>query len=241
MTMLGTVPIFVRRKWDCPLRKYKHAGELFLWEKLLAGQILHNVNIARLPNSFCRRYNHNLFQWRIRGVMRKDLWIVEPSRLQNFPIVADIDEIRRFNPQRFEMEQLTAVVYEDVARHICVGYKDVRPDEFWVRGHAPGMPVMPPTLVCEAAAQLASFYALKHRLYASQGGFLGMKNVHCRQIVRSGDRLYLMIKLLKIRGAVVTCRFQCVVRDRLACDGVIMGSVFSWDKDAARAPKKSVG
>ena len=31
-------------------------------------------------------------------------------------VVADIDEIRRYNPQRFEMEQLTAIVFEDPAR-----------------------------------------------------------------------------------------------------------------------------
>ena len=42
-------------------------------------------------------------------------------------VVADIEEIRRYNPQRFEMEQLTAICYEDPARNICVGYKDLRP------------------------------------------------------------------------------------------------------------------
>jgi 3-hydroxyacyl-[acyl-carrier-protein] dehydratase len=28
-------------------------------------------------------------------------------------ILADSEEIRRYNPQRFEMEQLTAIVYDD--------------------------------------------------------------------------------------------------------------------------------
>ena len=58
-------------------------------------------------------------------------------------IVADIDQIRRYIPQRYEMEQLTAIVYEDLERNVCVGYKDVTPDEFWTRGHMPGMPLMP--------------------------------------------------------------------------------------------------
>ena len=28
-------------------------------------------------------------------------------------VVADIEEIRRYNPQRYEMEQLTAICFED--------------------------------------------------------------------------------------------------------------------------------
>ena len=53
---------------------------------------------------------------------------------------ADIHEIRKYNPQRHEMEQLTAIVYEDMEAKICVGYKDVTQHEFWVRGHMPGCP-----------------------------------------------------------------------------------------------------
>ena len=57
-------------------------------------------------------------------------------------IVADIDAIRRVNPQRYEMEQLTAVVYESPEEHVCIGYKDIATDEFWIRGHMPRMPLM---------------------------------------------------------------------------------------------------
>jgi hypothetical protein len=45
-------------------------------------------------------------------------------------VLADAEEIRRYNPQRHEMEQLTAVVYDDPEAGICVGYKDVTPHEF---------------------------------------------------------------------------------------------------------------
>ena len=70
-------------------------------------------------------------------------------------VVADLDAIRKVNPQRFEMEQLDAIVMVDFAQKLIVGYKDVRFDEFWVRGHMPGYPLMPGVLMCEAAAQLA--------------------------------------------------------------------------------------
>ena len=62
------------------------------------------------------------------------------SQLDYSAITADIDEIRKYNAQRFEMEQLTAIVYENVDLGVCVGYKDITRDEFWVRGHMPECP-----------------------------------------------------------------------------------------------------
>jgi 3-hydroxyacyl-[acyl-carrier-protein] dehydratase len=84
-------------------------------------------------------------------------YIIHPSEYDLNTVIADIEEIRRWNMQRFEMEQLTAIVHEDAARGLCVGYKDLTRDEFWVRGHFPIVPLMPGVLMCEAAAQLSSY------------------------------------------------------------------------------------
>ena len=160
--------------------------------------------------------------------MSRPSWIIEPERLDSLEVVADLNAIRRYNPQRFEMEQLTAVIYEDAYRHVCLGYRDLALDEFWIRGNMPHAPVMPGSLMCEAAAQLANYYAVKHKLYASPGVFLGLKDVRYRGIASPGERLFIMAKLLTIRGAVLTCRFQCGVRERLVCDGVLIGGVSSF-------------
>ena len=40
-------------------------------------------------------------------------------------VVADIDTIRKYNPQRFDMEQITAIVHEDAEHNRCIGYKDI--------------------------------------------------------------------------------------------------------------------
>ena len=61
------------------------------------------------------------------------------------------------------MEQLTAIVHVDPEKHLVAGYKDVGNDEFWVRGHMPGYPLMPGVLMCEAAAQLCSYYTATAR------------------------------------------------------------------------------
>ena len=70
-----------------------------------------------------------------------------------------LNEIRKTNPQRFEMEQLTAIVYVDRVEHGIIGYKDITANEFWVRGHMPEYPLMPGVILCECAAQLAGFEA----------------------------------------------------------------------------------
>src|SRR4029078_8535030 len=104
--------------------------------------------------------------------------IIDFSEYDLDHVVADIEEIRRYNPQRFEMEQLTAIVFDDLERGICVGYKDISENEFWARGHMPGMPLMPGVIMCEAAAQMCSFHAQRHNLLnAEMVGFGGMDNV----------------------------------------------------------------
>src|SRR5260370_35731181 len=95
----------------------------------------------------------------------------DPAKLDFGRVVADQDAIRRVIPQRFEMEQLTAIVLLEPEQQLIVGYKDVRPDEFWVRGHMPDYPLMPGVLMCEAAAQLCSYYVVTQGLL--QGDFIG--------------------------------------------------------------------
>lgn len=157
-------------------------------------------------------------------VAGKDL-IIDPAELDLDHHVADINDIRKYNPQRFEMEQLTAIVFEDTDRDICVGYKDISLDEFWVRGHMPGMPLMPGVVMCEAAAQLSSYYVQKHDLLqAAMVGFGGMEDVRFRDMVVPGDRLLMACVLIKARPRrMVMCRFQGFVRNELVVEGIIKG------------------
>src|SRR6266581_1022778 len=94
----------------------------------------------------------------------------DPGQIDFSNIVADLDAIQRVNPQRFEMIQLDAIVHLDPVSRICIGYKDVRFDEFWVRGHMPGYPLLPGVLMCEASAQLCSYYTMSQHKF-SEGEF----------------------------------------------------------------------
>lgn len=154
----------------------------------------------------------------------KDL-ILDPSAYDMGHVLADIEEIRCYNPQRYEMEHLTAIVYDDVERGICVGYKDITPDEFWVRGHMPGMPLMPGVIMCEAAAQLCAYHVQRHRLMDGKMiGFGGLDQVRFRGTVVPGDRLVIASQKLQLRpGAMIRSRFQCFVREQMVCEGEIRG------------------
>jgi 3-hydroxyacyl-[acyl-carrier-protein] dehydratase len=164
-------------------------------------------------------------------VTAKDL-LIDLAEIDFNHIIADLDEIRRHNPQRFEMEQLTAIVFDDFDRKICAGYKDITENEFWVRGHMPGMPLMPGVLMCEAAAQMCSYYAHKHRLLGDGKvvGFGGLEEVRFRDPVRVGDRLVVVCKMLKVRaGSLIVCRFQAFVELTMVADGKIKGVALPVD------------
>src|SRR6516164_4414222 len=148
----------------------------------------------------------------------------DPAGLDLNRIIADHEAICRVNPQRFEMEQLTAIVHLDTQNHLIAGYKDVRPDEFWVRGHMPGDPLMPGVLMCEAAAQLCSYYVCTQVSIA--GDFLafgGMENVRFRGTVRVGDRLVLIAKGRRVKPRQTICTVQGFVGPTLVFQADIIG------------------
>src|SRR3954471_9682995 len=121
--------------------------------------------------------------------------LVDPATIDTSRVLVDREGIRRGNSQRFEMEQLTAIVAIDQEHHLIIGYKDIAADEFWVRGHMPDYPLMPGVLICEAAAQLSSYYSVSIKLL-KEGflGFGGMEDVRFRGQVRVGDRLVIVGK-----------------------------------------------
>jgi 3-hydroxyacyl-[acyl-carrier-protein] dehydratase len=151
--------------------------------------------------------------------------IVDPAAIDFSHVVADLTEIRRYLPQRDAMEQLTAIVVDDVERNLCVGYRDISEEEFWVSGHMPGMPLMPGVVMCEAAAQVLSFHVQKNDLSGVEVvGFGGLDGVRFRGVVRPGDRLTIAIKIVRHRrGRMVVARFQEYVGTTLVCEGEVTG------------------
>ena len=138
----------------------------------------------------------------------------------------NLDDIRRVNPQRGEMEQLTGVVFVDTATSGIVGYKDVTEHEFWTQGHMPGYPIMPGVILCECAAQVASFFARKYNLLAGDFlGFGGMEDVRFRVPVLPPCRLILLAQLKGRQriGRRAEFAFQGFVKNQMVFSGTMIG------------------
>lgn len=144
------------------------------------------------------------------------------SNLDLEHLVYDVAAIEQINPHRYEMRQLDGIVYLD-DQGGAVGYKEVREDEFWVRGHIPGRPLLPGVLMIEAAAQLASVCAAVVNKESRFIGFGGIEKVKFRAQVRPGSRLYLLEKFLERRPRRFKMAAQGVVDGELVFEAVLVG------------------
>jgi len=136
-----------------------------------------------------------------------------------------IDEIRKANPQRHEMEQLSGIIKYAPREGYIVGFKDIGKNEFWIRGHIPGRPLMPGVIMCEAAAQLCSFY-YSHEMPAGADrfvGFGGMNDVKFRGTVVPGDRFIVIAKNIELKSRRAVFQTQGIVNGRLVFEAVITG------------------
>lgn len=147
-----------------------------------------------------------------------DLTNVDLDRVQFGP-----DVIRQYNQQRFEFEMLEGVSHVNTAEAELAGFKDVRADEFWCRGHVPGRPIFPGVLQIELAAQLAGFYTGQVLQWKGFLGFAGVDEVKFRGMVVPGDRLHVLAKLVSVRHGRVKCATQGLVKGQLMFEATITG------------------
>ena len=131
--------------------------------------------------------------------------------------------ISEVNPQSYEMSQLDGIIWADREKLLVLGYKDVTEDEFWVRGHIPGRPIMPGVIMVESAAQVCSFFM--KRIYGLEGfiGFSGIDKTKFRGTVIPGDRLYLLGHIIKVRSRQFSASVQGVVDGEMVFDTIISG------------------
>lgn len=149
--------------------------------------------------------------------------LIDLASLDLMQIQFDRDAIAEVNPQAYEMSQLDAIIWHDLPKMLCLGYKDVTDNEFWIRGHIPGRPIMPGVIMVEAAAQLCSFFM--KRIYGLEGfiGFSGIDKTKFRGTVLPGSRLYLMGHIHKVRSRQFSALVQGYVNDQMVFDTVISG------------------
>jgi len=150
--------------------------------------------------------------------------MIDPATVDFSHVVYDLEGIRKFNKQRHEMEQLTAVVHLDREKRFIIAYKDVTADEFWTRGHVPEKPLMPGVVMCEIAAQAASVLIAHCTPHPPDFvGFGGLEEVKFRDAVVPGDRFVVVGQIERLRSQLAIMRAQGFVGTKMVFEGIIIG------------------
>lgn len=150
--------------------------------------------------------------------------IVDPATIDLNVVEFDIEAIRKVNKQRFEMEQLSAIVRVDVEQRLIIAYKDLTEQDFWVRGHIPGRPLMPGVIMCESVAQAASFLIYQCLEKKPEFiGFGGMDGIKFRGQVTPGQRFVIVGQIENMRPRLKAFNAQAFVDSKMVFEGTIYG------------------
>ena len=107
-----------------------------------------------------------------------------------------------------------------------VALKHVREDEWYLRGHFPGRPVMPGVLIVEGMAQTGAVAVLSQDENRGRLAlFAGIDDMRFKRIVEPGDELVFECTLEAVRGPVGKGKATAHVGDKLAARGTLTFAV----------------
>ena len=107
-----------------------------------------------------------------------------------------------------------------------VALKRVREDEWYLRGHFPGRPVMPGVLIVEAMAQTGAVAVLSEEENRGRIAlFAGIDDTRFKRIVEPGDELQLECTLEQVRGPIGKGKARATVDGQLAARGTLTFAV----------------
>jgi 3-hydroxyacyl-[acyl-carrier-protein] dehydratase len=117
-------------------------------------------------------------------------------------------------------------VLELVPGERAVALKRVREDEWYLRGHFPGRPVMPGVLIVEAMAQTGAVAVLSEEENRGRIAlFAGIDDTRFKRIVEPGDELQLECTLEQVRGPIGRGKARATVDGELAARGTLTFAV----------------
>ena len=118
-----------------------------------------------------------------------------------------------------------------VAEHTFTG------EEWYLRGHFPGNPIVPGVILVESCAQTATVMAMALPEYRSGLGlFAGIDEMRFKRIVRPGDTVRYEAVIDRMRRGYARVNVRAFVGDEVAAEGVVQAI---FQPRAAVVPKES--
>lgn len=150
--------------------------------------------------------------------------VMDPQSLDCDRVLFTREAIYKVLPQQFEFSQLDGIIHADNEGMIYAAYRDVRPDEWWCRGHMPQQPIFPGVLMVESAAQLSAF--IQKNVVPDEGvmGFAGIDEAKFRDSVFPPARIILIAKVIDPRLRKFQSLVQAFVGERMVFEGIISGT-----------------
>ena len=131
-------------------------------------------------------------------------------------------DIEALIPHRWPFLLVDRIVeYEPEAKRI-VGLKAVSAGEWYLKGHFPGLPVVPGVIQVEALAQTMAVYVAKQPGFGERLGlFAAIDDCRFKRIVTPGDTMRLEVTMEKLGSRFGRGKALATVDGEVACEATI--------------------
>ena len=137
------------------------------------------------------------------------------------------EQIYAMLPHRHEFMLVGGVCHVDKAASQIVTYCDLREDDWWVRGHVPGRPILPGVLMLEMAGQTS---AVLGKLITGDESFVafgGVSECKFREAVLPPARLLILCSLTDLRRRRIISNVQGIVDGKMVFEATITGLIMA--------------